>query len=137
MGSSSYHHGVSNLHIPLNDKLFSIQCEIIRDLAKEEEGAIIVGRCADYVLENDPRLVRVFICGNFEKRVSSIMQQHSLTEGQAKDLVIKTDKRRANYYSYYTGGKWAKIENYDLIVSTDKTGIDATAALIKGYVEML
>jgi len=137
MGSSVYHHGMDNLHIPLNDKLFSIQCEIIRDLAKEEEGAIIVGRCADYVLENDPRLVRVFICGNFEKRVSSIMQQHSLTEGQAKDLVIKTDKRRANYYSYYTGGKWAKIENYDLIVSTDKTGIDATAALIKGYVEML
>ena len=137
MGSSVYHHGMDNLHIPLNDKLFSIQCEIIRDLAKEEEGAVIVGRCADYVLENDPRLVRVFICGDFEKRVSSIMQQHSLTEGQAKDLVIKTDKRRANYYSYYTGDKWGKNDKYDLVVNTERIGIDTAANLIADYLKML
>ena len=137
MGSSSYHHGVSNLHVPLNDKLFTVQSEIIRDLAKEYKGAIIVGRCADYVLANHTNLLRVFISADFDKRVQNIMELHSLTESQARDLIIKTDKRRANYYNYYTGGKWAKLENYDLVISTDKTGIDGAAKLIQMYLELV
>ncbi|MBQ3591898.1 MAG: cytidylate kinase-like family protein [Clostridia bacterium] len=137
MGSSSYHHGVSNLHVPLNDKLFTVQSEIIRDLAKEDKGAIIVGRCADYVLANHTNLLRVFISADFDKRVQNIMELHSLTESQARDLIIKTDKRRANYYNYYTGGKWAKLENYDLVISTDKTGIDGAAKLIQMYLELV
>jgi len=137
MGSSSYHHGVSNLHVPLNDKLFTVQSEIIRDLAKEDKGAIIVGRCADYVLANHTNLLRVFVSADFDKRVQNIMELHSLTESQARDLIIKTDKRRANYYNYYTGGKWAKLENYDLVISTDKTGIDGAAKLIQMYLELV
>jgi len=137
MGSSSYHHGVSNLHVPLNDKLFTVQSEIIRDLAKEDKGAIIVGRCADYVLANHTNLLRVFVSADFDKRVQNIMELHSLTESQARDLIIKTDKRRANYYNYYTGGKWAKLENYDLVISTDKTGIDGAAKLIHMYLELV
>lgn len=137
MGSSSYHHGVNNLHVPLNDKLFTVQSEIIRELAEEGKGAIIVGRCADYVLADHTNLLRVFISADFNKRVETIMQRHSLNESQAKDLIIKTDKRRSNYYNYYTGGKWAKVENYDLIISTDKTGIDGAARLIRMYLEMM
>ncbi len=137
MGSSSYHHGISNLHVPLNDKLFSVQSEIIRDLAKEGKGAIIVGRCADYVLADHENLLRIFICGDFGKRVEHIMKLHELTESQAKDLIVKTDKRRSNYYNYYTGGKWAKVDNYDLILSTDKVGIEGAAKLIQNYLEMM
>ena len=137
MGSSAYHHGVNNLHIPLNDKLFTVQSEIIQELAKEDQGAIIVGRCADYVLADHKNLLRVFISADFDKRVQNIMELHSLTESQAKDLIIKTDKRRSNYYNYYTGGKWAKLENYDLVISTDKIGIDGAAKLIQTYLEMM
>ncbi len=137
MGSSAYHHGVNNLHVPLNDKLFTVQSEIIQELAKEDQGAIIVGRCADYVLADHKNLLRVFISADFDKRVQNIMELHSLTESQAKDLIIKTDKRRSNYYNYYTGGKWAKLENYDLVISTDKTGIDGAAKLIQTYLEMM
>ena len=137
MGSSAYHHGVNNLHVPLNDKLFTVQSEIIQELAKEDQGAIIVGRCADYVLADHKNLLRVFISADFDKRVQNIMELHSLTESQAKDLIIKTDKRRSNYYNYYTGGKWARLENYDLVISTDKTGIDGAAKLIQTYLEMM
>ena len=137
MGSSAYHHGVNNLHVPLNDKLFTVQSEIIQELAKEDQGAIIVGRCADYVLADHKNLLRVFISADFDKRVQNIMELHSLTESQAKDLIIKTDKRRSNYYNYYTGGKWAKLENYDLVISTDKIGIDGAAKLIQTYLEMM
>ena len=137
MGSSSYHHGVSNLHVPLNDKLFTVQSEIIRELAQSENGAIIVGRCADYVLADKPNILRVFISADFDKRVENIMKQHEISENQAKDLIIKTDKRRANYYNYYTGGKWAKLENYDLIISTDKVGVEGAARLILMYMESM
>lgn len=137
LGSSTYHAGVNNLHVPLNDKLFTVQSEIIRDIAKENKGAIIVGRCADYVLAGHANLLRVFISADFDSRVKTIMQRHELSENDAKDLIIKTDKRRSNYYNYYTGGKWAKLENYDLIVSTDKIGIENAAKLIQSYMEMI
>ena len=137
MGSASYHHGLNNLHVPLNDKLFTVQSEIIRELAQEDKGAIIVGRCADYVLADHPKVLRVFISADFDKRVENIMHQQNLTENQARELVIKTDKRRSNYYNYYTGGKWAKLENYDLIISTDKTGIDGAAQLIRMYMDLM
>ena len=137
MGSASYHHGLNNLHVPLNDKLFTVQSEIIRELAQEDKGAIIVGRCADYVLADHPKVLRVFISADFDKRVENIMHQQNLTENQARELVIKTDKRRSNYYNYYTGGKWANLENYDLIISTDKTGIDGAAQLIRMYMDLM
>ncbi len=137
LGSSTYHAGVNNLHVPLNDKLFTVQSEIIRDIAKENRGAIIVGRCADYVLADHTNLLRVFISADFDSRVKTIMQRHELSENDAKDLIVKTDRRRSNYYNYYTGGKWAKLENYDLIVSTDKIGIENTAKLIQSYMEMM
>jgi len=137
MGSASYHHGLNNLHVPLNDKLFTVQSEIIRELAQEDKGAIIVGRCADYVLADHPKVLRVFISADFDKRVENIMHQQNLTENQARELVIKTDKRRSNYYNYYTGGKWARLENYDLIISTDKTGIDGAAQLIRMYMDLM
>ncbi len=137
MGSASYHHGLNNLHVPLNDKLFTVQSEIIRELAQEDKGAIIVGRCADYVLADHPKVLSVFISADFDKRVESIMHQQNLTENQARELVIKTDKRRSNYYNYYTGGKWARLENYDLIISTDKTGIDGAAQLIRMYMDLM
>ena len=137
MGSSSYHQGVNNLHVPLNDKLFTVQSEIIRELAQDEKGAIIVGRCADYVLADHPNLLRVFISADFDKRVETIMTQQNISESQAKDLIVKTDKRRSNYYNYYTGGKWAKLENYDLVISTDKIGIEGAARLICMYIKSM
>ena len=137
LGSSMYPHGMEALHVPLNDKLFNVQSEIIKELALQKEGAIIVGRCSDYVLASYPRLLRVFICADFDYRVKNVMTKHGVTEAQAKDLIVKTDKRRANYYNYYTGGKWAKVDNYDLIISTDKIGVDGAVKLIKTYMDIM
>lgn len=137
LGSSVYHHGVDSLHVPLNDKLFTVQSEIIKEISENNENAIIVGRCADYVLSSYPHLIRVFIRAEFDTRVKNIMKRHDLTENQAKELIIKTDKRRANYYNYYTGGKWAKIENYDLVLSTDKTGMDGAVKMITSFINIM
>lgn len=137
LGSSVYNHGIDHVNLPINDKLFVIQSEIIKELAAGGDGAIIVGRCADYVLSGRPNLVRIFISADFDNRVKTVMHRHALTESQAKDLIVKTDKRRANYYSYYTGDKWGKVDKYDLVVSTDHIGIHGAAELIASYLKML
>lgn len=136
LGSSIYNHGVDSVNLPINDKLFVVQSEIIKELANSGEGAIIVGRCADYVLSGRDNLVRVYITAEFDSRVQTVMQRHNLTQSQAKDLIVKTDKRRANYYSYYTGDKWGKADKYDLVISTDKIGIDGAAQMISDYIKM-
>ncbi len=137
LGSSIYNHGIDNINMPINDKLFVVQSEIIKELAASGEGAIIVGRCADYVLAGLDNLVRVYICADFDVRVQTVMSRHGLSQSQAKDLIMKTDKRRSNYYSYYTGEKWGRADKYDLVVSTDRIGVDGAAKLIADYVSML
>lgn len=137
LGSSSYNHGIESINLPINDKLFVLQSEIIKEIAKKEESAVIVGRCADYVVSDSPNLIKIFVCADFTNRVKTVMDRHNLTESQAKDITVKTDKRRSNYYSYYTGEKWGKADKYDLIVSTDKIGIEGAAQLIASYLIML
>ena len=137
LGSSIYNHGVERVNLPINDRLFVVQSEIIKDLAASGEGAIIVGRCADYVLSGRENLIRVYITAEFDSRVKTVMARHELTEAAAKDLIIKTDKRRANYYSYYTGEKWGRADKYDLVISTDRIGIEGAASLIGDYISKL
>ncbi len=137
LGSSMYNHGIESINLPINDKLFVVQSEIIKELAASGEGAIIVGRCADYVLEGRKNLVRVFITSDFDTRIKTVMERHSLTEAKAKDLIIKTDKRRSNYYSYYTGNKWGKADRYDLVISTSKVGVDGAAETIHDFLKTI
>ena len=134
LGSSVYAHGVDHINVPLNDKLYIVQSNIIKDIYESGEGAVIVGRCADYVLSDKEDVVRVFISADFDSRVATVAQRSAVTEAKAKDLTIKTDKRRANYYNYYTGQKWGKIENYDLVINSSKTDIDGAVRVIKAFI---
>ncbi len=137
LGSSVYSHGMEHVNLPINDRLFVVQSEIIKELAANGEGAIVVGRCADYVLSGRKNLVKVYITSEFDVRVKTVMKRHELSESQAKDLIIKTDKRRANYYSYYTGDKWGKADKYDLVIATERVGVEGAARMIADYIKML
>ena len=137
LGSSIYNSGMGSVNLPITDKLFVVQSQIIKDIANSGEGAIIVGRCADYVLSERDNVVKIYITSDFDTRVNTVMKRHDLTQSQARDLIIKTDKRRSNYYSYYTGEKWGKADKYDVVVSTARIGIDGAAGLIADYIKML
>lgn len=129
-GSSMYGNVFNQDYQPINDKLFMAQSDIIETVAKDERGAVIVGRCADYVLEDRTDVLRVFLYADFDRRVAEIARRHDLSLSEAKSLVVKTDRRRANYYNYYTGKKWGKLENYDLALSTDNMTIEQAAECI-------
>ncbi len=120
---------------PMSDKIFFRQAEIIRNLAKEGP-CVIVGRCADYVLENNPDLVRVFLYGELEDRIQRKAAMKLGMEGDAlKKHVTSTDKKRARYYQHYTGKVWGDKKNYDLCINTSKTGIEGAVALIRTFLE--
>ncbi len=133
LGSSVYARGVEHINVPLNDKLYIVQSNLIREIYEKDESAVIVGRCADYILAEMEDVAHVFITADFDSRVDVVSKRSEVSEAKAKDLVVKTDKRRANYYNYYTGKKWGRIENYDLIVNSSKTGVDGAVKVIKTF----
>ncbi len=116
--------------MPLNDKLFLLQSDVIRECAKKRSG-VYIGRCADYVLRDEPSLLRIFVYGDIEHREARVRQRHpELKSSQIINVIEKTDKRRSTYYNFYTGNKWGHFGNYDLLVNSSTLGIEGTAKLI-------
>ena len=116
--------------MPLNDKLFILQSEIIKEKAKDES-CVIIGRCADYVLRDEEKVLRIFVYGDLDHRQARIAARHpELKSAQIIDVINKTDKRRSSYYNFYTGNKWGKYDNYDMAINSSTLGIDGAAELI-------
>lgn len=117
--------------MPINDKLFIAQAEVIKEIAKQGS-CVIVGRCADYVLEDEENvnLLNVFIHGGVDYRSKRVMEALGLSQAKARDKVLKTDKQRRTYYDYYTSRDWGVMSNYDMCVNAEKFGIDGTAELV-------
>ena len=118
--------------MPLNHKIFLAQFDAIKNIAKEGP-CVIVGRCADYALADFPNVVNVFLHADMQDRVVRIARRHDLTDAKAKDLIVKTDKRRASYYNYYTSKKWGDAAGYDLSLNTATLGIDGTIHMIREF----
>ena len=116
--------------MPLNDKLFILQSDVIREYASQGS-CVIIGRCSDYVLREEEGLLRLFIYGDLEHRTERVKQRHpEIKSSQIIDVINKTDKRRSSYYNFYTGNKWGKYDNYDMAINSSTLGIEGTAQLI-------
>lgn len=120
--------------VPISQKVFLAQFEAIRDLSKKEP-CVIVGRCADYALEGTKRLASVFISSDMDIKIQSIMERFQLNASKAKDLITKTDKKRASYYNYYTNKKWGDTSSYDLCINSGRLGVEGSALLIMDYLK--
>ena len=125
--------------MPLNDKLFILQSDVIREYAAAGS-CIIIGRCSDYVLREEKNILRLFIYGDLEHRTERVKARHpEIKSSQIIDVINKTDKRRSSYYNFYTGNKWGKYDNYDMAINSSTLGIEGTAQLItamaKRYME--
>ena len=138
VGLYNYGNGLSSPmdDLPVNDKLYLLQHKIIKEKA-ESESFVIVGRCADYILKDHPGVVKVFIYADIESRVRRAISRHDIEPARAKQAIIKTDKNRANYYSFYSGQKWGQVENYDLCINTTKLDVDQAVKLITDYISIV
>ncbi len=120
--------------VPVNDRAFLVQSDIIQDIARSGNG-VIVGRCADYVLRDHPSLLRVFIYADKADRVRRIVNEYGQDPKNAESVLTKIDKGRANYHKFYTGMNWRAIENYDLCINTSTTSIQGAVMAIKAAAE--
>lgn len=123
---------ISLKEMTASDKLFMIQSDAIRDIAKKGS-AVIVGRCATYILKE--RSKRIFICADEKDRIERIKRSYKVAEKEAKEIMEESDKKRENYHSYYTNQNWKDEKNYDLYINTSETGIDKAVELIVNLIE--
>lgn len=116
--------------------VFNIQAEIIRSLA-QTQSCIIIGKCADDILRGYDNVISVYIEASRSECVRSIQEKMHVSNERANQLIHSTDKYRAKYYSYYTGGKdWTDPINYDLVLNSGRIGREKCVELIKAYVKI-
>ena len=131
LGFSPVYNGgfLSSSYLPLSESLFISQAQVIREIA-EKSPAVIVGRCADYVLSERENTINVFIFAPKEDRVRRIMERHNVDEATALKEIAASDKERGNHYFRYSDQKWGKAQNYDVCINSSLMGIEKTAEML-------
>ena len=124
----------SFVDMPISHKVFLAQFDTIKKIA-DEGGCVIVGRCADYALEDYPNCLKLFIHADEQHRIRRIMERQDVDEQKARDLMIKTDKKRQSYYNYYSSKKWGRSDSYDMTINSSVLGIEGTVDLIVSLIE--
>ena len=112
-----------------DDNLFNYQAKVIKDLA-QKESCVIVGRCADYALADYPNTLSVFITASDEERIARLKDLYKVDDAKAKDIMVKTDKKRSSYYNYYSSKRWGDAKSYDLCLSSTALGVDGAVDMI-------
>jgi cytidylate kinase len=121
--------------MPINHKVFLAQFDAIKKIA-DEAPCVMVGRCADYALEDYDNVINVFIYADMEARIRRVARIYYLSDAKAKEIILKTDKKRASYYNYYTNKTWGDAKGYDLCLNSAKLGVGGTAKAIIDYMNL-
>ncbi len=122
--------------VPMNEELFSLQAEIIKDLANQGP-CILIGRGADYILRENPRMLSVYVHADMETKLEVVCRHYNLSREEAAALMRKTDKQRSVYYNYYTEYKWGDINNYDIALDRGKLGIERCVDILENLYRTL
>ena len=122
--------------LPLNQKLAFAQFEVIRRVA-EEGNCVIVGRCADYVLQDRDDCFDVFVTAWDEVRTQRLIEYYGVPRELVGKVIKKQDKQRAEYYNFFTHRKWGDSSNYDLCIDASRFTLDGAAQLLADAVRHL
>ncbi|MDR0686163.1 MAG: cytidylate kinase-like family protein [Dysgonamonadaceae bacterium] len=122
--------GNGSVNCLCNETLFKIQSDVIRNIAGRES-CIIVGRCADYILRESNRLLRIFISANDNDRTKRLADSKNITEKEASVMIEHADKKRAAYYNYYSNKEWGNAASYDLCLNSSTLGIDLCVEMLE------
>lgn len=135
--------GVSTYTASPADQIQENQFDFIREIASKES-CVIVGRAADYILKDEPNCVSVFIFAPMEARIKRLakdtthykayLPEDNYTEEQLLKAVKYIDKQRRKYYEFYTENQWGERDVYDLLINTDRAGIDGAVEVIAAYI---
>lgn len=118
-----------------DDNLFNYQAKIIKELA-DTRSCVIVGRCADFILQDRPNVIKLFVHAPFESCVKTVMDMYSLPQKEAEKKIQDTDRHRGDYYKYYTGRNWDNAKNYDLCLNSAELGFDKCVEIVEAYMKI-
>lgn len=118
-----------------NQNLFNYQAKVIKELA-QTESCVIIGRCADYVLRDNPNVVSVFVHASPEYCLQQSIERGAHAGKDVEKFIQRTDKYRADYYHYYTGQEWNDARNYDLCLNSERLGLEKCVEAIKAYIKI-
>lgn len=116
------------------ESIFAIQAAVIRKIASENS-CLIIGRCSDYILRDNPRMVSFFIHAPLDVRIRNVATRMNIDSDQAAQFIAREEKKRAAYYNFFTNKEWGKASSYHFSLDADLLGLDgcakAAVALIK------
>lgn len=118
----------------LEQRVYLATFGTIRRLA-DQGPCVIIGRCADYALQDYPNHLSLFIHAPMANRIERVAKRLHTTPEKAKTAIIKTDKRRASYYEYYSSRKWGDVGSYDFCLDSSYLGTGGTVELIRAIIE--
>lgn len=120
--------------MPVTDKLFLLQSEIIKNAAMEGS-CVIVGRCAEHVLEDRKDCINIFIYADMDYKIKRCVDLYNVAPEKAKSFINKTDKRREAYHNYFCETKWGAPQNYDMCLNSARMSTKEIINVIKEYIE--
>ena len=107
---------------------------MLRSKAAEGESFVVIGRCGEQVLENNPNCISIFICGDPQFKLNRVMNKLGLNAEQAIEEIRNVERSRKNYHNYYCDTKWGDARGYDLTVKSNVLGCERTAEMLVGYI---
>lgn len=113
-----------------------MQFDYIKQKSDSGESFVVIGRCADYILRENPALVRVFVLGDTEAKIKRTAEREGISEDKAKIRMEQADKRRKYFHNTHSENKWGDSRSYDITVNSSKLGLDSTAELLIKYIEL-
>ena len=120
----------NSLEVNVAEKTFAM----LRSKAAEGESFVVIGRCGEQVLENNPNCISIFICGDPQFKLNRVMNKLGLNAEQAIEEIRNVDRSRKNYHNYYCDAKWGDARGYDLTVKSNVLGCERTAEMLVGYI---
>lgn len=109
--------------LSVNSEVYEKACDLIQGIS-QRESAVIVGRCADYILKDHPNTIKLFIYSDLETRINWSISEYKVPARKARKFVHDKDERRAGFYEFYTGQKWGASSNYDMMINTSSMKTD-------------
>ncbi len=118
--------------LPAVEKIYHAEAAAIRSIASKED-CVIVGRLANFILEDTPHHVSAFIRSDLDSKVELAKKRDNLTDAEARRKVQKVDRERANHCRHFTHKEWTDGQNYDITFNTGKIGYEQTISMIVDF----
>ena len=118
----------------MEENVAQMQFDYLKRKAKEGESFVVVGRCSEVILKDNPALISIFVGGDYDSKVERIMRVYKMSRSEAEIFMARQNKKRKGYHNYYCKGKWGDSRNYDISINSSRLGLKKTADILEGYI---